>query len=88
MSRGTTNLGGDFTTEEDEAAVAFDIACSFFLEEESLRDGGLHLPTSSSVRRIQLNKSAILPMHDEVSSLAALDGDLDEVVDVYTTSPR
>jgi hypothetical protein len=69
-----------------EAAVAFNIHRAT-LNIESLGDGRFHLSYSPLLFRVQVNKRAILAVHDEVATFAAFFGYPDEFIHTETTTP-
>jgi len=72
--------------EEDEPAVALNVDWDA-LEDESLRDGGLHLSNTSLLGQVDVGERAVLSVHDEVAVLSALDRHVDEVFNGKATGP-
>ena len=66
--------------EEDEAAIALDIAGDALDVGEALRDGGLHLADAALLRDVDVGQRPVLAVHDEVALRAALFGYVDKVV--------
>ena len=56
--------------EEDEAAVTIDIKADV-VEGKALGDGGFHLANRTRSGRIEIDKGAVLAVHDEVAFGAA-----------------
>lgn len=55
-------------------------------EDKSLGDGRLHVSTRPSVLGVQLDQSAVLPVHDEVPSFTTFGRDVYKIIIINTAT--